>query len=306
MMLSDRYIDTIFKHMVTQNNVIHEVDPDNSMILRWGIPTAFEYTGFDEVPHRIKSIYFVWECDRLPPLWIDLLYYYDVIFTSSKASARAITLSLMERGIDIPVEVIPHGVAKHYHEVKDRPKTLDGFTFLTIGTFSKRKAPMEMMEVFLREFKDEEGVRLLWKIGSIADPGQMLILRREIQRMAFRLNIDMSVAPRIILDMNTYEHDLLNDLYNEADCMIQVSHGEAWGLPILNAMATGTPSITLQKGGHRAFCTSKNSFFVKEAGLVYADGKDDWYSIQNGVRWWQIDMDGMIGIPFRMVSDGGR
>jgi glycosyltransferase involved in cell wall biosynthesis len=162
---------------------------------------------------------------------------------------------------------------------------------MTVGTFSKRKAPMEMMEVYLREFKDEDGVRLIWKIGSIADPGQMLILRREIQRMAFRIGADMSEAPRIILDMNTYDHDLMNELYNEADCMVQVSHGEAWGLPILNAMATGTPSLVLKKGGHRAFCTAKNSFFVKEAGLIYADGKDDWYAVQNGVRWWKIDMD---------------
>jgi len=290
MILDDRYADTIMKHVVTENNIIHDVKPDNAMILRWGIPTAFEYAGFDEVPHRIKSIYFVWECDRLPPLWVDLLYYYDVIFTSSKASARAIELSLAERGLDIPVEVIPHGVAEHYHEIEDRPKTLDGFTFMTIGTFSKRKAPMEMMEVFLKEFKDEEGVRLLWKIGSIADPGQLLILRREIQRMAFRLNIDMSTAPKIILDMNTYDNNLMNELYNEADCMLQVSHGEAWGLPILNGMATGTPALTLIKGGHRAFCNTKNSFFVKEEGLVYADGKDDWYAVQNGVRWWKIDM----------------
>lgn len=291
MMLSDRYEDTLHKHMVTENNVINNVKPDNSMILRWGIPTVFDYNGFDNVPHRIKSIYFVWECDRLPPLWVDLLPYYDVIFTSSKASARAIQTSIIERGWDIPVEIIPHGVASHYNEKENYTKTLDGFTFMTIGTFSKRKAPMEMMEVFLKEFRDEEGVRLVWKIGSIADPGQMLILRREIQRMAFRLNMDMSEAPKIILDMNTYDHDLMNDLLNEADCMIQVSHGEAWGLPILNAMATGTPSLVLEKGGQRAFCTNKNSFFVKEAGLVYADGQGDWYTVQNGVRWYAIDMD---------------
>lgn len=291
MMLSDRYAETILKHMVTENNVIQDVKPDNSMILRWGIPTAFDYKGFNNVPHRIKSIYFVWECDRLPPLWVDLLYYYDVIFTSSKASARAIETSIRERGMDIPVEIIPHGVAKHYFEQEDRAKTLDGFTFMTMGTFSKRKAPMEMMEAFLREFKDEEGVRLVWKIGSVADPSQMLILRREIQRMAFKLNEDMINKPKIILDMNTYDHDLMNDLFNEADCMIQVSHGEAWGLPILNAMATGTPSLTLEKGGHRAFCTSKNSFFVKEQGLIYADGVNDWYAVQNGVKWWKIDMD---------------
>jgi len=291
MMLPPKFDNTIKKYLVTKDNVIQDVIPNNSMILRWGIPTAFEYQGFDEVPHRIKAIYFVWECDRLPPLWVDLLYYYDIIFTSSKASARAIQKSIDERGISIPVEIIPHGVADHYMEIENKVKTLDGFSFMMVGTFSKRKAPMEMMEVFLREFKDSDGVRLIWKIGSVSDPGQMLVLRREIQRMAFRTGVDMSEAPKIILDMNTYDHDLMNVLYNEADCMIQVSHGEAWGLPILNAMATGTPSLVLEKGGQRAFCTKKNSFFVKDAGLIYADGKDDWYAVQNGVRWWKIDMD---------------
>jgi len=289
MVLHPKYKDTIMKHVVKDKNDIKDVVPDNSMILRWGIPTGFDYTGFNDVPHRIKALYFVWECDRIPPLWIDLLMYYDVIFTCSVASKKAIELSLRERGSEIPVTIIPHGVAEHYTKL-DRPKTLDGFTFMTIGTYSKRKAPLEMIKAFITEFSSEEPVRMVWKIGGIANPAQMLVLRREIQRMAFQLKRDMNVAPKVILDMNTYDPYLMNDLYHEADCMVQVSHGEAWGLPILNAMATGTPSLTLEKGGHRSYTTKETTFFVKAGELIYADGNNDWYASVNGVKWWSIDI----------------
>ncbi len=292
MVLPERFQDTIVKHTVQQTSDIKDVNPLKSMVIRWGLPTAFEYEGFADVPHRIKSIYFVWECNRLPALWTDLLSHYDIIFTSSNASKKAIETSVRERGWNIPVEIIPHGVGDHYHQIEDRENTLDGFTFLSVGTFSARKAPMEMIEAFLREFRDDsENVRMLWKVGNVNDASQMLILRREIQRMAFKLDLDLSISPRLILDMNTYDFSLMNEIYNEADCMVQVSHGEAWGLPILNGMATGTPSITLEKGGHRSYCTRDTTFFVKSNGLVYSHGKDDWYASHHAVQWNSIDME---------------
>ncbi len=291
MILHPKYNDTINKHVVKDIKEIKDVKPDKSMILRWGIPTGFDYGGFNDVPHRIKALYFVWECDRIPPMWIDLLMYYDVIFTCSIASRDAIELSLRERGIGIPVTIIPHGVADHYAPIPNKVKTLDGFTFMFIGTFSKRKAPLEMIKAFLLEFSDEENVRLVWKVGGVADPSQMLVLRREIQKMAFNLGIDMVNAPKVVIDMNTYDPYLMNDLYNEANCMIQVSHGEAWGLPILNAMATGTPSLVLDKGGHRSYANKKTSFLVKSGDLIYADGQNDWYASANGVKWWSINLD---------------
>ncbi len=292
MHLPNTYKDTIVKHTVKTGSDIKDVDPAKSMIIRWGLPSAFDYDGFEGVPHRIKGIYFVWECDRLPALWTDIIIkYYDVVFTSSKASKKAIETSLDERRSKIPVEIIPHGVATHYYKIEGRTKTLDGFTFLFVGTFSKRKAPMELIKAFIQEFKAEENVRLLWKIGNVSDPSQMLTLRREIQRMLFKLNENMSDAPKIIIDMNTYDHDILNEIYNEADALVQVSRGEAWGLPILNAMATGTPVLTLDKGGHRAFCNKKNSFFVKSDGLEYANGENDWYANHHAVKWNVIDLE---------------
>jgi len=291
MALHPKYKETIEDHMVRDPSVLKNLIPDETMILRWGIPTGFDYVGFGDVPHRIKALYFVWECDRLPPLWIDLLQYYDVIFTCSVSSRDAIEKSLRERGMQIPVIIIPHGVADHYYKIDNKVPTLDGFTFLSIGTFTKRKAPLEMIGSFIQEFSSEENVRLIWKVGNISNPSQMLTLRREIQKMAFKLGVDMTLAPKIILDMNTYDSDLLNEFYNESNCMIQVSHGEAWGLPILNGMATGTPALVLDKGGHKSFTNKKTSFFVKSGDLIYADGQNDWYANTHGVRWNSINLD---------------
>jgi len=160
---------------------------------------------------------------------------------------------------------------------------------------------MQMIDAYLTAFYKGDNVRFIWKVGGVIDPQEILALRRNIQRMAFNKGFDMTSAPPIIIDMNTYNHEVMNYLFNEADVYVQVSHGEAWGLPMTDAMATGTPVLTLNKGGQKSFATKKNAFFVKSSGLEYANAQE-WYSIHNGVKWHGIKQDDYVN-QFRYIYE---
>jgi glycosyltransferase involved in cell wall biosynthesis len=57
-------------------------------------------------------------------------------------------------------------------------------------------------------------------------------------------------------------YSLLPNLYNSADAFVLASHGEGWGLPLMEAMAMKKPAIGTNWGGNLAFMNSRNSFLV--------------------------------------------
>jgi glycosyltransferase involved in cell wall biosynthesis len=56
----------------------------------------------------------------------------------------------------------------------------------------------------------------------------------------------------------------VNVLFNEATCFIQTSRHEGFGLPIIEAMATGCPVITTDSHGNRDFCFDEVNCLIVE------------------------------------------
>jgi len=63
-------------------------------------------------------------------------------------------------------------------------------------------------------------------------------------------------------------------LYKSVDCLVLSSHGEGWGLPIIEAMSMGLPTIATNWSGNTEFMTEKNSYLIEVEALVNATVKD--------------------------------
>lgn len=296
MELSDDY-DNITTNFTTLNPELHEImtkDKKNTMFLRWGVPVVFP-DDIENVPAKIKAIYFVWEMDQLPPLWIDAILKYDVIFTASKFSMNAIMKSLQMVGSYIPVLVVPHGVSDEYMPkltIDANRQKSDMFRFLYVGSLENRKDVFGMIKTYLDTFDGNNKVDLFIKLNGI-NANQVVSIKNHIQKMnmdKIRVN-----APKIIIDINNYDEVTLAELYNTANVMCLVSKGEAFLLPALEAMACGIPSITLNEGGHRTFCTIRSSYFVKSTGTSRTQGSG-WMTPENGAKWLDIDYKDMSKI----------
>lgn len=71
-------------------------------------------------------------------------------------------------------------------------------------------------------------------------------------------------------------------LFRSADCFVLASHGEGWGLPILEAMACGLPAIATDWSGPRDFMNETNAYPVQVERIVPAAVKNPVYS---GFGW---------------------
>ena len=71
-------------------------------------------------------------------------------------------------------------------------------------------------------------------------------------------------------NVRTSDRDLLHLVcrYGAVDVLVQPSRGEGWGLPMVEAMACGTPVIGTRWSGPAEFLTEENGYPLRTDGLV--------------------------------------
>ncbi|MCG8605456.1 glycosyltransferase family 4 protein [bacterium] len=124
-------------------------------------------------------------------------------------------------------------------EIKSRLKTGDRFV-LFVGTLEKRKNVTTLIRAFSHLFrKGHADLRLV-----VA--GQPENAYREIRNTI----ADLGLSEHVILPGYVPEGDL-PALYSAAAVFVYPSHYEGFGFPVLEAMASGTPTITSNNSGMR-------------------------------------------------------
>lgn len=75
------------------------------------------------------------------------------------------------------------------------------------------------------------------------------------------LSLGDTILHRVVQPKSDHE---LARLYRRADVFVSTSRIEGFGLPPLEAMASGTPVVTTDSGGVRDFCTHQETAYVVE------------------------------------------
>ena len=184
-----------------------------------------------------KIAYNVWESTLQPEGFFNKLLEYDQIWVPSKWQAKC----TIKQGADPnKVKVVPEGVdidtfkPGTYFEPLDDYK--DGrFKFVIFGRWDYRKSTKEIIDTFLKTFNPSEPVDL---IVSIDNPFSGDGFETTEDRLAHYGFVD----DRIKIKHFPSRRDYI-EYMQTGHVFLSCARSEGWNLPLIEAMACGTPSI---------------------------------------------------------------
>ena len=204
--------------------------------------------------HLIKKVngfpnilYTAWESPNIPQEYLDAAKDMDLIIGNSKFS-----IDPFKKGLpDMPTAVCPLGIDPIIFPYKKR---------------TKLKADKPIIFLFVGAPNPRKGMALLqqaWKPFS-GSPKCILYVKTTGRGQ-------LEQAGNVVVDSRKLKTEELAQLYQKADCFIFPSYGEGFGLPLIEAMATGLPCIYTKYGGVKEFCGGLKSGFPLKHDMVEID-----------------------------------
>ena len=143
------------------------------------------------------------------------------------------------------IRVIPEAVDGNvFHTHGRRPYSKDRpFRFLSIGKYEQRKSLDETIEAFAQVYANTPAIELIIKSNYFANHDQKL------QQLKTKTK-DLNNVSLLWGEMPVTE---LAELYRSCDAFVLPSKAEGWGLPLIEAAASGLPIVTTMYSGHTEF-----------------------------------------------------
>lgn len=118
-------------------------------------------------------------------------------------------------------------------------------------------------------------------------------------------------APNIrLLTVEVSREDMF-PIYNSADAFVFPSRAEGWGLPLIEAMATGLPAIATNYSGQTEFLKEVEGFFMPVAHKIVPINDPEYQQFAMGhegdwERWAEADIDDLAQKMREMVTHYGE
>lgn len=192
-----------------------------------------------------RIAYTVWESTHLPDDWFEPLGRADRIWTTTAWGKRVFAAN----GFDAArIDVVPEGVDPALFHPDVPPVNAfpaAPFKFLAIGRWERRKGMAELVQAFDREFGDRDDAVLV--LAGLYAGRLDLDLGAELRALNLRRPDRLKVVPPVDT------HRVFAGIYTACDAFVAPSRAEGWGLPVIEAMACGLPTIVTGYSGPTEF-----------------------------------------------------
>ena len=184
----------------------------------------------------------VFESTRVPPSIMRTMLSADVVWVPSTWGREV----LIQNGLDPSrCDVVPEGVdAEQFHPWYS-PVSDSVFRYLLTGKYERRKSITETIDAWAQVFGNNNTVELSIKTNHIMNHDDN---KQKITEHIHRLGLT---------NVNVWYGDLplseLKMLYQRHNVFVLPTKGEGWGLPIIEAAATGMPIITTMWSGNTEY-----------------------------------------------------
>jgi glycosyltransferase involved in cell wall biosynthesis len=238
------------------------------------VTISFVGMNIEDLFQGLRIQWIVFESTRIPVDVLRSAEMADVVWVpTSWGRDVLIANGIPKRKIDVVPEGVDHALFHpHGRVAEERP-----FRFLMVGKYEIRKSYPEIFQAFAAEFGNDPAVELVMKSDYFRDgnaKAQQMIA--DLRRHAFenwRLNWGYADI-RVVANM-----------YRTADVFLSAPRGEAWGLPIMEAAASGLPIISTMYSGHGKFLQTISNSVIPVAydmGAVDCDEYKGYYPFPDG------------------------
>jgi len=215
-----------------------------------------------------KIAYNVWESTKQPEVFFEKLKEFDELWVPSEWQK----ICSIEQGYDPnKIEVVPEGVDVNTffpENVELLEEYKDGrFKFILFGRWDYRKSSKEIIETFLRTFDLDEPVDLIVSIDNLW--GEKMDGHKTTEE---RLQAYGLTDQRIKIVHFPSREDYIKFI-KIGHVFVSCARAEGWNLPLIEAMACGTPSIYSNCSAQLEFAKNKG-LPVKIKGTRNANDND--------------------------------
>ncbi|MCI1693597.1 glycosyltransferase [Aneurinibacillus aneurinilyticus] len=226
-----------------------------------------------------------WEFGSIPRKWyIPMKYWIDEVWVYSAYNKEC----YVQSGIpENKIKVIPLGVDENTFHYNVEPIVLNtnkSFKFLFVGGTLLRKGIDMLLQAYVDEFTQKDDVCLV-----IKDVGTSSFYQgRNLGEIIRRLQADEK-NPEILYINQELSSKEMAGLYKACNCLASPYRGEGFGLPIIEAMACGTPAIVPCLGPSKDFCHEDTAFLIPSKQEKWMDKKIDGMETVDFPWWLKID-----------------
>jgi len=244
---TDRYGSGLCDHNINSE----EIKKPNTIDLILSETSHHYYHCLDKYK-GFKIAYNVWESTRYSDDFFEILKKFDQFWCPSEWQKQCI----INQGYpENKVFVVPEAVDGSMFNPEFFNYTLDmykdnRFKFILFGRWEYRKATTEIIDTFLKTFKKEEPVDLILAVDNPDYSTDGMKTTEE------RLNHYNFRDDRLKVLHFVNRQDYVNYLRN-GHVFLSCSRSEGWNLPLIEAMACGTPSIYSNWSGQLEFAQGK-------------------------------------------------
>jgi glycosyltransferase involved in cell wall biosynthesis len=199
-----------------------------------------------------------WEFGSIPKAWIEpIRRNVDEVWVPS----RFVRNCFVNSGIPAEkVHVVPNGFSPHIVGDRSKPyplQTSKRFKFLFVGGTIPRKGIDLLLAAYGQIFDASDDVCLV-----IKEMGKGTFYRGQTADNRIAEFRQRANAPTIELIEGELSESEMASLYSASDCLVHPFRGEGFGLPILEAMANGLPTIVTGFGPVLDFCNADTSYLL--------------------------------------------
>ncbi len=229
----------------------------------------------------------MFETDRIPDGWAERCNAMDEVWVPTEFNRATFAESGVESG---KLRVVGAGVDTALFRPEAQPLNiahLRSFNFLSVFDVQPRKGSDLLLKAFLSEFKRDDDVALILKLSQHSDP--LIDPRAQLSYFIEReVGMKLEDCPPIIVLNGFLTQEDMASLYARADAFVLPTHGEGYGRPLMEALASELPVIATRWSGQLSFLRDENSYLIDIEGLVPASVEEEIFA---GHLWAQPSVE---------------